>query len=178
MIVIAFAGLPGTGKSTLARAVAARLDAVVLDKDLVREALFGARVDYSREQNDLACRAMYREAQELGTQGVEIALLDGRTYSKRYQVEELREFARGIGATLMIVECTCAAEVARARIERDALSGAHPALNRTPDLHEQIEREQEPLIGARLVLRTDLETVEQCAARVIAWTRESVPSAR
>ena len=45
---VLFAGLPGTGKSTLARALAERLGAAVLDKDRVRGALFpGALTDYS-----------------------------------------------------------------------------------------------------------------------------------
>ena len=41
MIVI-MAGLPGTGKSTLARALAQRLAGAVLDKDEIRAALFAA----------------------------------------------------------------------------------------------------------------------------------------
>ena len=39
MIVI-MAGLPGTGKSTLAQALAQRLPGAVLDKDAIRAALF------------------------------------------------------------------------------------------------------------------------------------------
>jgi predicted kinase len=42
------AGLPGTGKSTLARVLANDLGGVVLDKDVIRAALFpAALIEYS-----------------------------------------------------------------------------------------------------------------------------------
>ena len=60
---VLFAGLPGTGKSTLARALAARLHAAVLDKDRVRAALFpGVLTDYSEQQDELCLRAMLEAA--------------------------------------------------------------------------------------------------------------------
>lgn len=60
-MIIAMAGLPGVGKSTLARALAARLDAVVLDKDRIRASLFPpSHVDYSRDQDDFCIDVMYR----------------------------------------------------------------------------------------------------------------------
>ena len=40
MTLIALAGLPGAGKSTLAHVLAAELGAPVFDKDTVRAALF------------------------------------------------------------------------------------------------------------------------------------------
>src|SRR5947209_2269421 len=46
-MLIAMAGLPGTGKSTLARQMARALSGVVLDKDVIRAALFPpALVEY------------------------------------------------------------------------------------------------------------------------------------
>jgi adenylylsulfate kinase-like enzyme len=47
---VIMAGLPGTGKSTLSRNLADQLNGIVLDKDLVRDALFGENwTEYSRQ---------------------------------------------------------------------------------------------------------------------------------
>jgi predicted kinase len=65
MIVI-MAGLPGTGKSTVARSLAQRLPAAVLDKDIIRAALFSAaHVEYSSEQDDFCQEIMVQTASYL-----------------------------------------------------------------------------------------------------------------
>ena len=62
-MLIAMAGLPGSGKSTAAAYLAERLGAVVLDKDRVRAALFPPPVlDYSAEQDEITMAALYRAA--------------------------------------------------------------------------------------------------------------------
>ena len=62
-MLIVMAGLPGTGKSTLAGRLAAELGGVVLNKDAVRALLFPPPVlDYSREQDDLVMQAIYAAA--------------------------------------------------------------------------------------------------------------------
>jgi predicted kinase len=77
-------GLPGTGKSTLARGVAKALGGVVLSKDEVRAAAFPEAVrDYSEEQDDLAMEMVYQAAGYVlrefpGTPVV----IDGRTFTK------------------------------------------------------------------------------------------------
>ena len=89
-MLIAMAGLPGTGKSTLAARLAAALGGVVLSKDTVRAALFPPpALDYSREQDDLTLAAIYAAARRiLGTSNHPV-IIDGRTFSQAYQIRDL-----------------------------------------------------------------------------------------
>ena len=65
-MIVAMAGLPASGKSTVARLLATRLPAVLLDKDAVRGALFpSAEIDYSTAQDDLCVDVMLQVAGHL-----------------------------------------------------------------------------------------------------------------
>ena len=81
-MLVALAGLPGTGKSSFGRALADVLGAALLDKDVVRVALFGEEVDYTHEQNDVCVRAMLETATNLLRGGRRRwVVLDGRTFT-------------------------------------------------------------------------------------------------
>lgn len=163
MILVALAGLPGSGKSTLARALAARLGCERLDKDALRAQLFAPEaIAYSAEQDDRVVRRLYERAAELARGGARLALLDGRTFTRRASVEQLLEQCRAHGWKPCWIECRCAPELARARLAADRRAGTHPAANRGPELHERLAREAEPLELERLVLDTgQLELAQQ-----------------
>ena len=156
--LVAFAGLPGTGKSTLARALAERTGAPVLDKDRVRAALFGPRhVSYTREQDDLVVRLLLQAVEHLFAAGTPLAILDGRTFTRAGDVDDLRAFARAAEARLVLVECFCTSEVARARLAADAAGRAHPAANRTAELHDRLAASAEPIVGDAVRIDTSLD---------------------
>jgi predicted kinase len=156
MIVI-MAGLPGTGKSTVARELAHRLRGVVLDKDAIRAALFApAQVEYSLTQDDFCQEIMLRTAAYLLAKDSEIPiLLDGRTFSRRYQRQQVIEFCRQIGTTWAILECVCTEQTALRRLAEAMAQKTHPAANRTPELYHQIRNLWEPIDPPKLVLDTD-----------------------
>jgi predicted kinase len=151
---VLFAGLPGTGKSTLARAIAGRLDAAVLDKDRVRGALFpGALTDYTAQQDELCMRAMLEAAAYLTERKpVEYIFFDGRTFSKQAQIEDVLQTAARAGARWRIVHVKCADAVAEERLARSDPS--HPAQNRDPALYRRIKQQFEPIAQAKLEVDT------------------------
>jgi predicted kinase len=153
---VLFAGLPGTGKSTLARAMAERLGAAVLDKDRVRGVLFpGALTDYSREQDQLCIHAMLEAAAYLTERRrVNYIFFDGRAFSVHEQIEEVLRAAERAGARWRIVHLTCADAVAEGRLA--AQDPGHPAKNRDPSLYRRIKQHFEPILQAKLEVDTTL----------------------
>ena len=62
-MLVLMAGLPGTGKSTLSRMLAAELGGTVIDKDQVRASLFAPPdIEYSTEQDDFCMAVMLKVA--------------------------------------------------------------------------------------------------------------------
>ena len=175
MKLVALAGLPGTGKSTLARALAARLDAPLLDKDVVRAALFRPQeLEHSTAQDELVMACIHRAVEFLARQGRAAAVvLDGRTYSRRAQLEALRALAARLTAPLALIECTAAPEVVRARLARDLAAGAHPAADRTPELFDRLRSVAEPIEGPKLVLATDALPLGELVERALRHVQEA-----
>jgi predicted kinase len=159
---VILAGLPATGKSTLAHALADHLDAVTLDKDRIRNAIFGeALTDYTREQDDLVFQAMLEAARYLtGRKGVEFILFDGRTFSRKAQIDEVIGAAEGAQAAWRILHLICSDQTAEERLRLGAAE--HPARNRDLALYKKIEQSFEPIHYAKL----DIDTTQGFESRL------------
>ena len=170
-MLIAMAGLPASGKSVIARKLAQRLQGIVLDKDEARASLFGTYVDYTREQDDLCVAILYDVARYHRSQrpGTPI-ILDGRTYSRRYQVAALKQAAERMAVPLTIVECVCAPESAKQRLEQDF--GVHLARDRDYSLYLRSCAGAEPIEEPKLILDTDRHDPEECVAQVLAFLED------
>lgn len=169
-MLIMMAGLPGTGKSTLSRALAQRPDGVVLDKDLIRAALFPApHIEYSSEQDDFCQRVMLSAAEFLLSHNSRLRIfLDGRPFSRCYQRRQVEEAASRLRTPLAIVECVCSEEIALARLRRDCETGAHVAANRSSSLYVRIKTEFEPFTQPRLTLDTG-QPLAECVRQAEAY---------
>ncbi|MBA4188849.1 MAG: hypothetical protein C0467_12700 [Planctomycetaceae bacterium] len=156
LMLIAMAGLPGTGKSTLAARIAIALGGVVLSKDVVRSALFPPEVlDYSSAQDDCAMAAVFAAARHLlRANPNQVVILDGRTFRRAAQVADLLTLGREVGQEPFVIECVCDEATARERLDRDAAEGTHLAANRTGALHAAVKATAEPLTVPRVVLDT------------------------
>ncbi len=173
-MLIALAGLPATGKSTLARQLAAALPGVVPNKDQLRACLFPASaIEYSTTQDDFCVGVMYQVAAYLLQKDPnKHIIIDGRTFSKQYQIVDLIDAARRMGAPLRIIECVCSDATAKQRLKLDSTHQRHQALNRTFDLYLHLKANAEPITVPKLVINTDSDDVVAHAALARAYVQQ------
>jgi len=164
------AGLPGTGKSAIASRLEPVLGAVLLDKDKIRAALFPPTdVEYSTVQDDFCVHVMMEVAEYiLRRDPARHIILDGRTFSRQYQLAEWQALAARLEVPLCVVECVCADETVRERLARDAALECHPARNRDYAMYADVKARFEPIPEPKLVLNTDGD-LASCVERALAY---------
>lgn len=165
-MLILMAGLPGTGKSALSRALANELGGTVLDKDKIRAALFpAADIEYSAEQDDFCMAVMLKVAGYIFRKDPNRKMfIDGRTFSRSYQLKRATGYAEALGQTWRILECVCSEESARGRIEQDS---EHVAANRTFALYLEVKARFEEIALPKTVIDTD-RPLQECIRRAMA----------
>lgn len=163
------AGLPASGKSTLSSVLASWLSGSVLDKDLIRAALFSrADTEYSRTQDDFCIKVMLETASFILSKGPErVIFLDGRPFSRRYQIEQVIKAAETLNQPWRIIECVCSSETARQRLQDHLADGSHPAGNRDFELYQRVKADFEEITMPKVVIDTE-DTLEECVTRAMA----------
>jgi predicted kinase len=170
-MLIAMAGLPGTGKSTLAHHLADACAGIVLDKDAIRAALFPiAQIEYSTRQDDFCMFILFQVASYMLRNDPSLfVILDGRTFSRKYQVAALDQLAEELKTPLKIIACVCSDEAVRKRLEEKVKMGAkHLAGNRDYQLYLTIKARFEPIREPKLVVNTD-DDLAHCLASCLAY---------
>ncbi len=104
MWLIVMRGLPGCGKSTIARALSKQLGWPIIDKDDIKDILDG----HTPEAGGLSYETMFNVARRQLLQGLNVICDSPITFSASYH--KAQSIAAETNASLVIVECTCSDE--------------------------------------------------------------------
>jgi uncharacterized protein len=169
-------GLPGTGKSTVAQALADPLDAVVVRSDVVRKELAGLGPTAPAPAppggglyDDARTEATYRELLERARASIEqgrSAVLDASWISGRHR-ELARDLARRTSTTLVELRCQLDPDTAAQRIRRRRRHGPDPS-DASEEVAAAMARAQDPWPEARsLDTGADATTVARRALTLV-----------
>jgi len=158
---VALVGLPGAGKSTVARALEQQLGLRRVCRDTIRHALF-PRCDYSFLEKRAAFRSVLLAIEINGLLGAS-SVIDGMTFSRRGDYEQVAALADAQGFGLLALWIDCPPSLARERIAR---GGAHPAADRGPALVDAVAARFESLPEGTIRIDATAPPSEVCAQAV------------
>ncbi len=171
-------GRPGSGKSVLARAAAAKLEALgepvrVLELDEVRKTLTPSPT-YTDAERDVVYRALGFMAALLSEAGVPV-IIDATAHRRIW-----RDLARAAIPRFAEVQLVCPPEVCRererTRPQGHAPRGIYARAGRPGATVPGVDVPYEPALAPELVIDTAREGVTQAARRVVAVARALAPA--
>src|SRR5262249_16029311 len=124
----------------------------------IRHTLFDPRdVEYSSQQDDFCMEIMLQMARYIFKKDPRrYIFLDGRTFSRPYQLERVLGFTRKVAQPWSILECRCSDETAKQRLDPDNCQrGHHMAENRNYELYLRVKERYEEIIAPKTVIDTD-----------------------
>ena len=159
-MLIVLSGLPGTGKTTIAREVARAVGGVHLRIDSIEQALREAGVPVEGEGYAIA-RAVAADNLALGRTVIADCVNPWRLTRDMW-----REVARGMGSDVLDVEVVCSDPAEHRRRVETRVSDL--AGRRLPSWQEVLDRDYHPWDGDRLVVDTARAGVEACVQTIVA----------
>ncbi|CAH1000695.1 hypothetical protein LEM8419_01829 [Neolewinella maritima] len=161
--LIVVTGLPGTGKSTFARALGEATGATPLNTDIIRGEL-GLRGQYGEEEKERVYRELVSRTERTLRRGRPV-IVDGTFYRERFR-KPFRTLARALNRPLYWIELRCDPAVVKKRINTQ-----RPHSEADYSVYKAIKQVYEPLRDAHLTLDTDRQSLTemlQAALRHVA----------
>jgi hypothetical protein len=174
LVLVVMMGLPGAGKSTLARALCRTRGYARVDRDAIRAAMFppekkgsdpistkNGSDPFFAAQKAAANEAVWRAAAALLQQRRGV-VIDGMTFASQAGRGRARALARRLRARCVEVLVECPVDLARRRVRR---SRAHPARDRSASLVSEVAARFAPV--SRGTIRVDAREPTRAQLRVL-----------
>jgi predicted kinase len=158
-LIVIFCGLPGVGKTTIAKKLAPLIDGIILSSDKIRKEII-PKPTYERYERELIYHVMILLAKYLHQAGKN-CILDA-TFNKEEFRNQVRKKTHCSNDQFFIVECFCPEDVAISRIKHR--KGGYSDANVTTYL--RMKKIYEPVKGEHLRIETSKDAAIN--AKIIA----------
>jgi predicted kinase len=165
-VVVALIGLPGAGKSVVARAIEDQLGIRRVCRDAIRHAMF-PKCSYSFAEKRAAFRSMLL-ALEINCMLGESSVIDGVTFSRRRDLARVDSVIGRYKFTSIPIFLDCPPQVARDRIASDVASDRHLARDRTPEVVNEVLARFDTPPASALVVNANQSAAEVCRQVIAA----------
>lgn len=155
-MLIMVCGLPATGKTTLAKALAEKIDGVHISSDTIRMSMLEER-EYTEEEKKMIYDAMFQEAGKNLKEGKKV-VLDATFYKKELR-KRARETAREAKVNFFMVECVTHEDLLRERIF--ARKPGETESEADFGVYKKVKEQFEPIEGEHLAVDTSLPVEKQ-----------------
>ncbi|MDE3090254.1 MAG: AAA family ATPase [Chloroflexota bacterium] len=168
-VLFIISGLPGTGKSFLARQISARLAAVIVESDFVRKTLADGKPTYTRDESAFVHRVAHVVIEQMLDAGYHV-IYDATNLAEEHR-EKAYRLADKTGARAIVI-CTVAPEpVIRARLAKRFVDRDPRDLSDADwEVLELLKRELEPVRRPHLVIDTSGD-IDQALNRILRAAR-------
>jgi predicted kinase len=158
VMLILVIGLPGSGKSSVARMLANELGAIVLNSDVTRRELFPESRDYSSKETQAVIQETERRTREALKKG-HIVILDA-LFTKQRPRDEYRKVAEDISVPFKLISVIAPESVIKKRMEQRQKEG--DASEATFDYYLDRKPHVESIRGTHFTVNNkgDLEELE------------------
>ncbi|HOY07244.1 MAG TPA: AAA family ATPase [Saprospiraceae bacterium] len=160
-MLLLFTGLPGSGKTTLARAYAASCNAVHFNSDTLRQEM-GLKGKYGPQDKEKVYDALLHRTKD-SLQSGKTVVVDSTFYKESIRAP-FRRIALALNVPIYWIEVVAQEEVIRERLQ-------HPRPDSEADfsIYQKIRDAYEPLSEPHLTLHSDEGTPEQLTALIGAY---------
>jgi predicted kinase len=162
---IVLSGLPGSGKSHLAREIARRYPVALLESDALRKALV-KRPSYSQQENGRLFAACHALMESLLIRRIPVVF--DATNLKEIHRRPLYDIAERAGARLLVVQVEAAEEVVWSRMEgRSIRQNPFDRSDATQDVYEKMRRDADPIERQHIVVDSTPDDMDDAVSRIL-----------